>query len=62
MEISIQQQVLDLIKEDPKMTVVKISELLSVNNRTIFITFKALQEDSIIERLGNNITGEWRIL
>ncbi|MDP2455103.1 MULTISPECIES: ATP-binding protein [unclassified Kaistella] len=61
-EISIQQQVLDLIKEDPKMTVVKISELLSVNSRTILRTFKALQENSIIERLGNNRTGEWRIL
>lgn len=61
-EVSLQQQVLDLIKEDPKMTVVKISELLSVNSRTILRTFKALQENSIIERLGNNRTGEWRIL
>ena len=61
-EVSVQQQVLDLIKEDPKITIVKISELLSVNSRTVLRTFKALQENSIIERLGNNRTGEWRIL
>lgn len=61
-EVSMQQQVLDLIKEDPKITIVKISELLSVNSRTVLRTFKALQENSIIERLGNNRTGEWRIL
>ena len=61
-EVSVQQQVLDLIKEDPKMTVVTISELLSVNSRTVLRAFKNLQDNSIIERLGNNRTGEWRIL
>ena len=45
-----------------KVRVVKISELLSVNSRTVLRTFKNLQENSNIKRLGNNRTGEWQIL
>ena len=61
-KISIEQKVLELIKEDPKITVVRISEALAVNSRTILRTLKVLREHSIIERIGNNRTGEWKIL
>ena len=61
-KISIEQKVLELIKEDPKITVVRISEVLAVNSRTILRTLKVLREHSIIERIGNNRSGEWKIL
>lgn len=61
-KISIEQKVLELIKNDPKITVVRISEALAVNSRSILRTLKALREHSIIERIGNNRTGEWKIL
>lgn len=61
-KISIEQKVLELIKEDPKITVVRISEALAVNSRSILRTLKVLREHSIIERIGNNRTGEWKIL
>lgn len=61
-KISIEQKVLQLIKEDPKITVARISETLAVNSRTILRTLKALREHATIERVGNNRTGEWKIL
>ena len=61
-KISIEQKVLELIKNDPKITVAKISEVLAVNSRTILRTLKVLREHSIIERIGNNRSGEWKIL
>ena len=60
--ISLEQKVLNSVKENSKITAKKLSALLSVNDRTIKRILKSLQENKVIERIGNNRSGEWKIL
>ncbi|WES99879.1 ATP-binding protein [Chryseobacterium arthrosphaerae] len=61
-EGSVEQKVLRLIKTDGKTTAIKMAEELSVTERTIKRTLKNLQDSKIIERVGNNRSGEWKVL
>jgi len=47
---------------DPKTTLDVMTEKLQVSKRTVSRIFKNLQEKNIIERIGSNKTGYWKIL
>lgn len=61
-EISIQQQVLDLIKEDPKITIAQMGENLDIAVRTMNRILTGLKDDNIIKRSGSKKEGFWEIL
>ena len=57
-----QRKMLDLIKENPRMSANEMSEVLSVTQRTIERDLAAMQKQGIIIREGNVKSGRWVIL
>lgn len=61
-KVDLEKQILDLISENTKITVVKLAEILETNDKKIKRTLKELQDKKLLERIGNNRSGEWKIL
>lgn len=57
-----QQAIISLIIKDAKINAEMIAERLDVNKRTILRDIKELKEAGIVERIGSDKTGEWRIV
>ena len=57
-----QQKMLNLIKESPTITGKKMSEILSVSQRTIERDISALQKIGVLKREGKDNDGVWIIL
>lgn len=61
-EVSIQQQVLGLIKENPKITIAEMGNNLNTPVRTMNRILTSLKEENIIKRRGSKKEGFWEIL
>lgn len=61
-EVSMEQQVLDLIKENSKITAIEISKTLQISQSTVKRILKNMQLNQLINRIGNNRSGKWTIL
>ena len=57
-----QRKMLNLIKENPRMSANEMSEVLSVTQRRIERDLAAMQKQGIIIREGNVKSGRWVIL
>lgn len=57
-----QQQILQLIKDNPQITTTEMSERMTVTRRTIASDIKSLQHLGIINREGSDKSGFWRII
>ena len=57
-----QQKILNLIKESPTITGRKMSEMLSVSQRTIERDLSALQKLGILKHEGKDNDGKWIII
>lgn len=58
----VQKKIIEFITNDSSITQNKIAELLDLNVRTIKRNFKILIDNNIIERVGSDKTGLWKIL
>ena len=54
-------RILDLISEDPAYTSAAIAEKLSLSRKTVSQRLKELKEKGIIERIGSDRKGHWKI-
>ncbi len=54
-------EVLELLDEDPGYTTTQLAEKMSVTRKTISEYIKSLKEKDIIERIGSDRKGYWRI-
>ena len=54
-------QILTLISEDPAYTSTTIAEKLSVSRKTVSQKLKEMKEKDIIERIGSDRKGYWKI-
>ena len=54
--------ILELINDNPQITLVEISEKIDKSLRTVNNTMKVLQEKGIIERVGSKKVGSWKVL
>jgi predicted HTH transcriptional regulator len=54
--------VIDEINKNPRITIPELSHLTSISSATISRYLKLLQQNQIIERVGSNKTGYWRVL
>ena len=54
-------QILELIEEDPAYTSSVLAEKLSLSRKTIALWLKKLKEKNIIERIGSDRKGYWKI-
>ena len=61
-EVSVQQQVLDLIKDDPKITIAEMGNNLNTPVRTMNRILTGLKDENIIKRSGSKKEGFWEIL
>ena len=52
---------LDMIKENPGITVLKMAEKLGITERSIKKQIAAFREKGILSRIGNNRSGHWEI-
>ena len=58
----LQKQILELIKQNPKISFIEIGELLNKCDTTIGKNVKVLKENNIIKRMGYGPYGYWIIL
>ena len=56
------QKILDLIEKNSKITMLEIADKLNITKRGVEKSVKALKESNVIERIGNNRSGNWKIL
>lgn len=61
-EVSVQQQVLNLIKEEPKITIAEMGNNLNTPIRTMNRILTGLKDEKIIKRSGSKKEGFWEIL
>lgn len=57
----IQNKIIELVVNDKKITQNEIAIIFGVNVRTIKRNFKILKENNIIERIGSDKTGYWKV-
>ena len=56
-----EKRILEAIKQNPRITRKELIELLGVGESTVFRATKKLKAEGIIERIGSNKGGYWRI-
>ena len=57
-----QQKILDVIKENPHVTMDELSKLVGIAKKNIFNNMKKLQEAGLLKRVGADKNGYWEIL
>lgn len=56
-----EQQLLNLILEDPAYTSQEMADKLSISRKTVSLRLKKLKEKRVIERIGSDTKGHWKI-
>ena len=56
------EKLLEYLKENPKVTQKGLAEYFNVTKRTIERNMNILKKENLIERVGNNRSGYWKIL
>lgn len=57
-----EQELLTLLAEDPGYTMPQLAERLSVSRKTVAARLKKLKEAGLIERIGSDRKGYWKLL
>ena len=57
-----EQELLTLLTEDPGYTMPQLAERLSVSRKTVAARLKKLKEAGLIERIGSDRKGYWKLL
>ena len=58
----IEAKILELISNDPVITTSKLANMLSVTRKTISTHIKNMKKNNVIERIGSDRKGYWKIL
>lgn len=61
LDVGMEERVLELMSENPKITISQIAQKLNVTNRTIERAVKALRQKKCIERKGGKRFGYWEV-
>ena len=59
---NVDQNILELILQNPNITVKQLSEALGVSERSVKNRMTLLKKEGIIVRVGNNRTGYWKVV
>ena len=59
--VSNREHILLLLKENPSITQVQLSEMLGKSRRAVQMLMKQLLEDGAIERIGSKKKGAWLV-
>ena len=55
-------RIIEIIKSNPKVTILQMSEQIGISSRMVSRYLKKLQEDNVIRREGSKSNGSWIIL
>ena len=58
----IEAKILELISNDPAITTSKLANMLFVTRKTISTHMKIMKKNNVIERIGSDRKGYWKIL
>ena len=58
----IEVKILELISNNPAITTSKLANILSVTRKTISAHMKTMKKNNVIERIGSDRKGYWKIL
>ncbi len=59
--VSVKNKIIELITQQPYITVKEMAQILSVTERTIYRQLDILKTENRIERIGSDKTGHWKI-
>ena len=57
-----EQELLILLAEDPGYTMPQLAEKMQISRKTVAVKIKSLKEKGLIERVGSDRSGYWRLL
>ena len=57
-----QQEVLDIIEENPRITIDEISKIMKINRSAVQKHIEKLKDKNVIKRIGSHKSGYWKIL
>ncbi len=57
-----EQQILDLIAENPAYTGQILADKIAVSRKTVTLLLRSLKEKGIIVRIGSDTKGSWKII
>ena len=57
-----EQELLTLLAEDPGYTMPQLAERMQISRKTVAVKIKSLKEKGLIERVGSDRSGYWRLL
>ena len=57
-----ERMLLELLTEDPGYTITQLSEKLGISRKTIATRLKKMKENGLIERIGSDHKGYWKLL
>ena len=57
-----EQVLLTLLTEDPGYTLSQLAERLGVSRKTVAVRLKKLKESRLIERVGSDRKGYWKVM
>ena len=56
-----EETILSLLHEDPAYTYTSLAEKTGLSEKSIFVRLKSLKQKGIIERVGSDKRGHWKI-
>lgn len=59
---NLQSEIVNIIKENSRVTQAEIAEKLKVSRQTVAVNLKKLSEKGAVERIGTNREGYWKVL
>ena len=58
----VQEDIINLILDNPTMTQIELARILGVGERKIRYNMKDLIDKNYIERIGSSKTGKWKVI
>ena len=60
--INVEEKILLLLKDNPKMTAKQLAEILQLSGRQIERIIAVLKSEGKLERIGTNRSGNWKVV
>ncbi len=56
-----QNRIVEIMRDNPQITISELSKIIGMNNSGIKKNIAKLKEDGVIERVGSDKSGSWKV-
>ena len=56
-----QNRIVEIMRDNPQITISELSKIIGMNNSGIKKNISKLKEDGVIERVGSDKSGSWKV-